>query len=124
MIVVFCQGSCLEIYFLLFKIRSVIILRLRVYPWFPTGGCDGALELARLHIEVDLAIVSQVGGGVRELSVMRRRGLGMSGHFGVISAETVIQATAAVMQISIIWSVSKPVLGISLFLHTHAIHWR
>lgn len=59
---------------------------------------------------------------MRELSVMRRRGLGMSGHFGVISAETVIQATAAVMQITIIWSMSKPVLGISLFLHTHAIH--
>lgn len=56
------------------------------------------LELARLHGEVYLSIVAQVRGGLRELAVVGVGGLGVSGHFGVISAETVVQATAAALR--------------------------
>lgn len=56
-----------------------------------------SLELSRLHGEVHFAVIAQVRAGLGKLSVVRGSRLGMSSHFGVISAETVVQASAAVM---------------------------
>lgn len=55
------------------------------------------LELSRLHVEVHLAVIAQVRRGLGELPVVGGSGLGVSRHFGVISAESVVQAASAVL---------------------------
>lgn len=57
-----------------------------------------SLDFSRLHIKMDLSIFSQARRGVCKLSVIRGRGLGMSGHFRIIITRTGVQATVAVMQ--------------------------
>lgn len=58
--------------------------------------CSNHLELARLHGKVNFAIVSQVRGGLLELAILCGNGVALASHFGVISAETVVQSTAVI----------------------------
>lgn len=71
-------------------------------------------ELARLHRVMHFSVITQVRRGLRKLTIMSGCGLGVSRHFSVVSAESVVQATSATNCVRHSANIIKPVLGLPL----------